>query len=159
MAEAVNSNNPCAVRYPKGSEILYDAPFVRSGDISVADVGEGEKAVAVITYGRPTHNVYFAAKALEKDIKTRVIKLHKIKPLSADEIFSLCADHEKVLVVEEGIERGGVGEQLAAYFGKKQKEITVKAVDTEKRFSGNVTELYEEFGFSIEKLCETLNNI
>ncbi len=160
LIEAVNSNNPCVVRYPKGTEKVYDySSFKRYNTVSVADVGSGEKKVAVITYGRITGNVYSAAKQLEEDCKIRIVKLHKIKPLPLEDILAKCSGFEKILVVEEGIRSGGVGEKIATCFGGKGKKIYVHAIDPTLNFSGNADDLFENFELTAEKLSEKIKNI
>ncbi len=160
LTEALKSNNPCAIRYPKGTEKVYDkSGFERIGDISFADIGNGEKTVSVITYGRVTYNAHLAATFLGKDYKTRLIKLHKIKPLPYEVVFDKCRDFEKILVIEEGIQSGGVGEAISSYFGQYNKKVDIHAVDTSKAFSGNIEELFDGFGFSEEKITEKIKNI
>ena len=157
VTAAVSSNNPSAVRYPKGTEVLYDNSFVRKYEwISVADMGTGSPKVAVITYGRITSNVYMAAKMLDGEYNVRIIKLHKIMPQPMNEIFQECDGVEKILVVEEGIEKGGVGEKIARYFGENGKKVNIHAIDPENTFSGNLNDLFEDFGFTPEKIKEKI---
>jgi len=156
LKTAVDSDKPCAVRYPKGCEIVYESNFIEKDGLYTADLGVGEKKVVIITYGKVTHNVYVAAKELSKSFAVRVIKLMKIKPLPYELIYDLTADYENIFVVEEGLKIGGVGESIASYFGKYKKEVFVHAVDAEKSFSGNIDELYESFGFTPEKIMKMI---
>ena len=157
VISAVNSNKPSAVRYPKGTEVLYDNLFIRKYQwLSVADMGSSEKDVAVITYGRITANVYEAAKMLENDYRIKIIKMHRIMPCPVNEMFTECDGIEKILVVEEGIEKGGVGERIAAYFGENGKKVNIHAIDPEKTFSGNINDLFCDFGFTPEKIKEMI---
>ncbi len=157
---AVGSNRPSAVRYPKGTEVLYDNRFVRKYDsISVAEVGRGEKKTAVITYGRITGNVYKAAKMLDSEYSVKIIKMHKIMPQPFEELLTECESIEKILVVEEGIEKGGVGEKIGAYFGERGKRVCIHAIDPEKSFSGNINDLFDDFGFTPEKIKEKIITI
>ncbi|MBR5323060.1 MAG: 1-deoxy-D-xylulose-5-phosphate synthase [Clostridia bacterium] len=160
VTAAVSSNTPSAVRYPKGTEILYNNTFERRYKwISVAEVGSGPKCVAVITYGRITANVYLAAEILKEDYCIKIIKLHRIMPQPTDEIFAECADIERILVVEEGIEKGGVGEKIAAYFGQKGKNVNLHAINPEKSFSGDLKNLFEDFGFTPSKIKDKIISI
>lgn len=159
LSEAIASSCPCAVRYPKGTETVYDnSGFVRCGDISVCDIGEGERTVAVITYGRITSNVYFAKEHLD-GYKIRIIKLHKIKPIEYDVIFEKCSSFEKICFIEEGIRNGGVGMHVAAEFGKRGRPVFVHAIDPDKGFSGNIDELFDLYGFTSEKIAQTIKTI
>ncbi len=157
VTSAVNSNKPSAVRYPKGTEFLYDNTFVRKCDsISVAEVGKGEKKIAVITYGRITGNVYKAANQLDTEYSIKIIKMHKIMPQPFEELLAECENIERILVVEEGIEKGGIGEKIAAYFGENGKKVNIHAIDSQKSFSGNINDLFSDFEFTPEKIKEKI---
>ena len=158
----VNSKKPTALRYPKGAEVCYDcSAFERRGDIFVADVGCGDLRKAVITYGKVTYNSYMAArKYCEANNETiRIIKLMRIKPLPTKQIFESCEGIDKILFVEEGIRQGGVGEMLSSDFALLGKAVNIHAIDPCEKFSGNADELYEKFGFSVEKIADMLENI
>lgn len=159
---AINSDSPCALRYPKGVENLYDKTgFKKYAGYSVADIGNGSKTVAVLTYGKVTYNVYLACKLLAEnyDFNTRLIKLLKIKPLNYNDIFDKCKDYDKVLFIEEGIKDGGVGEHFASEFSLKNKTVFIHAIDSTQNFSGNADDLYEKFGFTEEKIAEVIKNL
>ncbi len=157
---SVENEKPSVVRYPKGCEILYDAPFSEyENGISVAKIGHGKERVAIITYGRITYNVYLASKLLENDYTISVIKLLKIKPLPVENIADLCSDTDKILVVEEGIRSGGVGEGIASDLSFSNKKVFVSAIDNEETVSGSVDELYEKFGFTPQQIAEKVKNL
>lgn len=160
LKRSVNSGKPCAIRYPKGTEASYDkGAFEDLGDLTVADIGDGTVSVAVLTYGRITYNVFLAANKLAKDRRIRIIKLKKIKPLDLEKLFDVCDSYEKLLVVEEGIQKGGVGEEIGAYFGEKGKKLHIHAIDPENSFSGSIEDLYGDFGFTPEGIAEIIKNM
>ncbi len=159
---ALASDKCCAVRYPKGTESVYDnSVFEKNGSIYVADIGQGNSKYSLITYGKVTRNVYEAAKSISSEYgcKVRVIKLTCVKPLPIEQIYENSVDFEKILFVEEGIKECGVGEHLAAEFALENKKVIVHAIDPCEKFSGNADELYNKFGFSTEKLIEIIKNI
>ncbi|MBE6717775.1 MAG: 1-deoxy-D-xylulose-5-phosphate synthase [Ruminococcaceae bacterium] len=157
LKKAVDSDKPCAVRYPKGCETLYDSCFENQDDYCVADLVNGEKNVVIITYGKVTYNVYEAAKKLSDSCNVRIIKLKKIKPIPYECIYDLCSAYENIFVIEEGIRSGGVGENIASYFNKYKKEVFVHAINAEESFSGNADELYDYFGFTAEKISKMIS--
>lgn len=161
LKKCYECSSPSAFRYPKGTEKQYDNyPFEYNSDITYADVGQGEKKCAVITYGKVTYNVYNALqKVSENGRKYRVIKLLKIKPIDIELLSELCSGFDEVLFVEEGIKRGGVGEYVASEFARKKIPLNIHAICNDEGFSGSVEELYERFGFSVEKLTELIKNI
>lgn len=101
-----------AVRYPRGGEpsILQDykpndgACYLEEND--AADT-------LVITYGRVYGNVLAAAQRLAQDGKPlSVLKLNRIFPLE-DTVFDIAKRYARVIFVEEGAKRGGIGEYTA----------------------------------------------
>ncbi len=162
LEKCVNSDCPTAVRYPKGCEKVYDInPYNDCGDIAYTTLGQGDKKIAVITYGKVTYNTYSAAKKVceNSDYTVRIIKLLKIKPIDFEKVYSLCDGFEQILFIEEGIKHGGVGEILSAEFSLKNKTVYIHAIDNHNNFSGNVDELYEKFGFTSERIAEKIMNI
>ncbi|MBQ6702050.1 MAG: 1-deoxy-D-xylulose-5-phosphate synthase [Clostridia bacterium] len=159
LKSAIESNRPCAVRYPKGTEAeCISSRFEKAGDFSYGDFGSEAKDVAFITYGRITQNVCLAAKLLE-DCGIRVIKLHKIKPIDTEMLFEKCSGYKNILIVEEGIQSGGVGERIALDFGKKGLKTHVHAIDPSLGFSGDLNDLYFDFGFTPEKIANKIRNL
>ncbi len=160
LKSASESNCPVAIRYPKGCEAKYDkSDFVTEGSISFADVGGGNKRIAVISYGRTVNNCYEAAHLLGDGYIVRVIKLLKIKPVDMETLSLKCKDFDNILVVEEGIMQGGVAEKIASNSRFADSKVHIHAIDTGKSFSGNIDELFVEHGFSSEQIRETIREI
>ncbi len=120
-----------AVRYPRGGE---SADLV---DYTPADepytVWENKDAdTLLVTYGRECGNVIQAAKKLHQDkIAVSVMKLNRILPLEED-CLKKVAQYSRVIFVEEGIKRGGLGEYFAAKLMEKgfQGQYKVRAIET-----------------------------
>lgn len=161
LVKCSESSKPCAVRYPKGVEDGYSmGRFSGDGDIVYSDVGDGDGKYAIITYGRITANVFKAAEILKANGRVRVIKLKRIKPIDHSLLSSLCDDFKSVFVVEEGIKKGGVGESVAAEFSLKNKTVFIHAIEEVvdgRAFAGNIDELFDEFGFTPEKIAEFIS--
>ncbi len=101
-----------AVRYPRGKEEPDPDDFVHS--YGAYDVyGDKDADTAIVTYGRISSYALNASKELfEKGIKTKVIKLGRIKPIderAVEEVFSA----KKIYFFEEGVRSAGAGEKFA----------------------------------------------
>ncbi|MBQ3150946.1 MAG: 1-deoxy-D-xylulose-5-phosphate synthase [Clostridia bacterium] len=101
-----------AVRYPRGKEESDPDDFVHS--YGAYDVyGDKDADMAIVTYGRISSYALNASKELfEKGIKTKVIKLGRIKPIderAVEEVFSA----KKIYFFEEGVRSAGAGEKFA----------------------------------------------
>lgn len=100
-------NEPVAIRYPRGD--AADLPGGEPYD-GFTLFRRGGKSL-VVTYGRET----------EEALRTSadVLSLCRIKPLPMEAVHIACA-YEKILFAEEGMKRGGIGEQFAELLREKK---------------------------------------
>ena len=111
LPAALDSNRPAAVRYPKGGEGIYTACHMEP----VCALRRG-KDVALIGYGILINELLRAADILaEKGIEAQVIKLSRIGTVDINLIRQHLPRSGKVLVAEECVEVGSVGEYIAAH--------------------------------------------
>ncbi len=129
---AVSEKQLAIVRYPKGRE--YAADY--SGDVTdgaeyccIGDTSECE--IVFVTYGTVSRNVVEAVAILGGEHTVGIIRLKKIFPIDTAALDYITRNARLVIVVEEGIVRGGVGEKLAAAFAGSYsgRRICVKAID------------------------------
>ncbi len=102
ICHAVESDEICAVRYPRGSE-KETLEFDKTEDVSFIKRGSNR---AIVTYGR----LFSEASGIEN---IDIVKLNKIYPLSEDDIKKI-ASYEEIYFFEEGIKSGGIGEHLGS---------------------------------------------
>lgn len=120
-----------AVRYPRGGETAD------LGDYTPVDepytLWENENTdTLMVTYGRECGNVIQAAKRLHQDgTPVSVMKLNRIFPLE-DDCLEKAIQYSRVIFVEEGIKRGGLGEYFAVKLMEKgfQGQYKVRAIET-----------------------------
>lgn len=98
--------------YAKKEEIPEEDYIIPLGE---ADVKREGKDATIITWSRQVYFALEAAQELEKDgIDVEVLDLRTLVPLDWEAVKkSVCKTHN-VIVVEEGVKRGGVGAELSA---------------------------------------------
>ncbi len=111
LRQAVETETgPVAVRYPKGSEGEYTA----GGAVPTLRVREGGD-FTVVTYGISVNTALKAAEDLKKrGIEVDIIKLGRIKPIDLGPIEESVRRTGRLLVLEETVKGGCIGQQLAA---------------------------------------------
>ena len=111
LSFAVNSlSSPVAIRYPRGGEGAY-----KDGGSDAAKCIREGKDFTLITYGVNINTVIEAADELERDgILVEIIKLGCVNPIDMDMILKSTTKTGRVLVLEECVARGSVGECIAA---------------------------------------------
>ncbi len=146
--------NLVIIRYPRGS-----APEAETTGADYEAFGE-DADIGIMTYGRLYSNAVKAVEKLaEKGIKTKLIKLHKIKPLS-DGAVEEAAKCKKLFFFEEGMRAGGVGEVMASRLLEKGfgGSFSLTAVDNEFVSHASVSSLLEKYSMSAEKMYEKILN-
>lgn len=101
---------PVAVRYPKGGE----GGYAEGGAEPTKKLRSGGD-FTVISYGITVNAAIEAAEILEKEgIEVDLIKLGRIKPIDFTPVGESARRTGRVLIAEESVEVGGVGERVAA---------------------------------------------
>lgn len=151
VKEAVlNDNGVSAVRYPRGKdERDYYIP------ISTEYSYEEGKDVLLVSYGREFKDCYDAKKELKADIG--LLKLTKISPIPKQAI-ELAEKYKAIVFYEEGIKKGGIGEQFALKLIERsfKGKIIVKAIDNGFIKQGSVEEIKKELGLDKESIIKVL---
>jgi len=118
----LRERGPVAIRYPRGGEGRYQAS---AGLAPAVTLCEGEH-ITLVTYGTMVNAVAEATVSLRKlNIQAEVIKLNTIKPLGLAAIRESVGRTKRILVVEEGISDGSVGQRILA--GLTELGITPQA--------------------------------
>lgn len=149
----------CCVRYPKGTERKTPLEGINvsgSADVKIYDLSNSAPDTVIITYGRIFDNAVKAAKMLT-DRNIRIVKAVKLLPCPTDEIIEAVGDAKHVLILEEGMRRGGVSGIVLEALTKSGKtpKILVKAIDTFVPH-GTVDELEHYCGLDPDAICNDI---
>jgi 1-deoxy-D-xylulose-5-phosphate synthase len=152
LKTALNSNKPCAIRYPRGAGVgvkLDKSPHVlKIGKGAI--VREGID-ICFIALGNHVDTCLKAAELLEKEnIKAFVINMRFLKPLDVDIIKETLLKTKKFITVEENSLIGGLGESVKnVLFGT---DAQVECIGLPDKFveHGNVKVLRKKYGLTFE---------
>jgi len=114
------NNQPCAIRYPRGSGTGVNLPSIEEKLI----IGKGRivkegKKVALISFGARLQECIKASETLiQKGISTTVADARFAKPLDEDLILQLSTTHEVIITIEEG-SIGGFGSHVMHFLTEK----------------------------------------
>ncbi len=145
---------PVAVRYPKNIPArLHDSR--ENADAAVIR-GAAEPKLVLVGYGPFADNLLGAAGILhEKGIETEVLKLGCISPLPEQALREAAARAGRMLVAEECIETGSVGQRIRAMLsGSGVPVLTLSCGD---RFlpCGSIAELQKLCGLDAASIAES----
>ncbi len=153
-------NGTIAVRYPRGGEKMP----IDNGDFvfgKAAVLKEGSD-VTLVSYGSMTARAVMCAEKLEKrGISAEVIDLRTIKPMDVNSVINSGRKTGKIVLMEEVVRCGGIGEQLLAYLTERKVNIPFKIIALPDRFIPHATarELEEYFGFTPDGLIKAMEGI
>jgi 1-deoxy-D-xylulose-5-phosphate synthase len=115
LATAFTLDGPAAIRYPRGSgeglELTEPTPLAVGKAELLVDGDDG----LLITVGTRAADAVHAAKQLQSKpgIRFAVLNLRFIKPLDIEAIKTHLKPGKPLVVVEEGVAQGGIGEAIA----------------------------------------------
>jgi len=147
-------DGPVAVRYPRGGEGNYrNMCGVTGSEI----VRQGED-LTIVAYGTMINEALEAAGMLRENGKTaRVLKLNSILPLDMESIRSCAQETGKLLIVEEVVEAGCVGQRIAAGLAVCGfSGVKIELANLGDRFipQGTVQQLRALCGIDAQSLCK-----
>ncbi|MBQ4321932.1 MAG: 1-deoxy-D-xylulose-5-phosphate synthase [Oscillospiraceae bacterium] len=150
----LEKNGPVALKYPRGREGVY----TDGGCEAVKLLREGRDA-AIVTFGMPVNDALEAAELLAKaGVDAAVVKLGRINPLDCSGLMPYLADRH-VLVLEENIRTGGIGERIAVAVLENRiriKSLTLKNAGDRFVPQGTRRELMEYCGMDAQSVSDAL---
>ena len=144
---------PVAIRYPRGGEGAFTAD-TSAGDFAELRTG---KDITLCAYGTLINNVLGAAELLHEDgIEARVVKLNRISPFRGGELSKCFGTTKRLLVAEECLGVGCIGQRIAAILaeeGHEPQRLTLCNLGRRFIEQGSVGELYRQCGLDAESLA------
>ena len=158
----VESGKPCFIRYPRGKgegAAWRDEAFERLPIGRGRRLTEGDD-MAVLTIG-PVGNV--AARAVKRAAAEGVSAAHYdlrfARPLDEELLDEVGRRFERVVTVEDGVVRGGVGSAVRDFFDRRGYRTQVRSLGIpDDRFveHGTPAELYAQCGFDEEGILRAI---
>lgn len=153
LYSAINTPSPYSIRYPRGCGVgvkWEGEPFEKIPTGKGRKLKDGNE-VAVLTIGPVAHFAKEAIERVESEYKTSVAHydLRFAKPLDEELLHEVGRTFNKVITVEDGALRGGVGEAVVKFFNDNGYTVNVKCLGIEDKFieHGTPAELYALCGF------------
>lgn len=163
MYTALKCGSPFAIRYPRGEGQgveWQNTPFEELPVGKGRQLREGED-VALLAIGKTCSFALEAAQMAESEnISTAVYDLRYAKPLDKELIESVAQRFKRIITVEDGVLRGGVGEavtKLLADIGCTAK-ITTLGIDDAFIEQGTPSELYNLCGYDAQGILKVIKS-
>lgn len=151
-------DGPVAIRYPKSGEGRY-----KEGGITSSKLLREGTDITIVSYGININTALDAADILlENSISAEILKLDYIYPIDYDAVDASLCKTGRLLVLEECIESGCVGQRIAAHIaecGTIPKSL--KLLNLGSRFipQGSVEELRTLCGIDTASVVRTITEL
>lgn len=158
---ALNYDAPFVVRYPRGS-----GPCVewRNKPFEMIKIGESRKVrdgeeIAIIALG-PVVNAAVAA-AEKSQHSVAVYDLRFAKPLDEQALHQIFSSYRKVITIEDGVIRGGVGEAIIKFMNDNGYSSHVVTLGVRDAFieHGTLSELHHICGYDEESILSKIEEM
>ncbi len=155
LRTALTHGGPFGLRYPRGEGVGVALPS--ESEIAAIPVGRGEllrsgERVALIGYGSGVQKALDAADLLAEDGPApTVVDARFAKPLDAELLRTLAAEHELLVTVEEGCLPGGFGSgvlELLSDAGDRTPPVLRIGIPDRFITHGKPALLHHEIGFT-----------
>ena len=158
---ASQAGSPWMIRYPRGCGEGADwrgRPFERIETGRGRCLREGER-VALLTIGTVGGAAARAvARAAAQGVRAAHYDLRFARPLDTELLTQVAARFERVVTVEDGMLRGGVGEAVAAFLAEQGFRGRIDRLGIPDRWvgQGKPAELYAACGYDEESILAAL---
>ena len=158
---ALHSATPFAIRYPRGSGMGVEW---RDKEFENLPIGKGRvlregNDVAILAIGKPCASALEAAVAAEQEgVSVAVYDLRYAKPLDSELIIEVGKQFDRIITVEDGVLRGGVGEAIIKQLSDNNIHKSIKNLGIADTFieQGTPAELYSLCGYDAEGILRAI---
>ena len=158
LREAVAIDNaPTIVRFPKGPVIAEIPAFERRDGIDVLYRGESADILFVSVGALANVAVEAAAQAYREGVGVTVIDPRWVKPLPLS-LVTMAGRYKSVVVLEDGIEHGGIASTISELFREHDLDIPVHSIGAPLEFfeHANRAEIFNEIGITVQAITRSL---
>ncbi|MDQ6992008.1 MAG: 1-deoxy-D-xylulose-5-phosphate synthase [Mariprofundus sp.] len=115
LATSLTIHGPVSIRYPRGSGLGVEYQDISPLALGTAELLQEGDAGLLIAVGTRVHDAQQAINTLrnEDGRAMSLLNMRFIKPLDDEMILTHLQQHQPLVIVEEGIGAGGIGQQIA----------------------------------------------
>ena len=163
MYTALKCGSPFAIRYPRGEGQgveWQNTPFEELPIGKGRQLSEGED-VALLAIGKTCSFALEAAQMAESEnISTAVYDLRYAKPLDRELICDIAQRFKRIITVEDGVLRGGVGEAVVKLLAENGYTNRITTLGIEDTFieQGTPAELYNLCGYDAQGILKVIKS-
>jgi len=147
---------PVAIRYPRGGNGTYQDCILE--DTVLRDGSD----VTIVSYGPMICEALDACRILsQQGVEAEVVKLWSLAPLDTALVEASVRKTGRLLVLEECVESGCVGQELVTVLAEKGIVPTIRLINLGRDFvtHGSVTRLHEKLGMDGKSVAASVKEL
>ncbi len=156
MEYAIENRLTACIRYPRGKAYHYGGNCKEMKlELGMMETVKDGKDVAIITEGGSFRKGWHIWRSLkQKGYSPALINARFISPIDREGIASILEKFEKVLVIEENLNKGGLGDRIAKILSEKPAKARLKCFAYPDQFMkhGDVELLEEDYRMNWESI-------
>lgn len=160
---AINLNKPVAIRYPRGGEGKVKFDKCEEIDLGKAEMIKEGKDLTIVAIGKMVERAIEVSEILKKqDIDAEIINARFLKPLDKKTILKSADKTNKVITIEDGILRGGLGAAVTEIINNSDiNNVKLKTFGYDDCFvkHGNTEEIEIDKEIDSKKIANIISKI
>ena len=162
---ATQTPSPYSIRYPRGAG---EGVSWRGAKFEMIPTGRGRKLkdgerIAILTIGNVGNFASEAIKIVESASDERIAHydLRFARPLDEELLHEVGKLYSKVITIEDGVLRGGVGEAVVKFFSDNDYDLKTVTLGIKDCFveHGTLPELYALSGYDVESIVACIKSL
>ncbi len=148
-------DQPAAVRYPRGAAPGDAGSELRKLEIGKAELRRKGRGVAILAFGAMLKPALEAAEALD----ATVVNMRFVKPLDAELVKRIAAEHHLIVTVEEHQVMGGAGSAVAEALAGAPKKLLLLGLPDRFVDHGDPARLLASVGLDAEGIRNSIEKV
>lgn len=157
------ANAPFIIRYPRGKGELKDW----RNKMQALPIGKGKKLqdgeeIAILSIGPIGNEVIKAIKEVEKEnISVAHYDMIYLKPIDEELLHEVGKKHTRVITVENGVIKGGLGTAVIEFMADNGYTPTVQRIGVDDQFieHGSIPQLYKLCGMDAGSIAQKVRSM
>ena len=169
-AQLESTKNPFVIRYPRGEGVMPDLPSGQGGwktEMKEIEIGQGRKLkegkeIAILSFGHPGNFAAAAIRELKNDgLNPGHYDMRFAKPLDEAMLHEALRQYEKIITVEDGTVKGGIGSAILEFMAEHGYKNDVKILGIPDRLieHGTPKELQHECGYDAQAIADAVRKM
>ncbi len=162
-AQLESTKLPFVIRYPRGEGVMPEWKT----EMKEIEIGKGRKLkdgkdVAILSFGHPGNFAAAAIRELKNDgLNPAHYDIRFARPLDEELLHEACSRYEKILTVEDGTVKGGVGSAILEFMAEHgyKNEVRILGIPDRLVEHGTPKELHRECGYDAQGIADAVREM